>query len=145
MITYKQFLETTSFPSEEEFNNIIKELPSFDFADLQDSPVTFDPEYDDLTEWLLINGFLQSVNIYYYEDFDFNFDSKTITLRGGIENLETLNELNEKLISAGWTLTNYEEEKENLIELNSNRKKAIWWALHQDEVYLEDLEKLIQK
>ena len=140
MITYKQFLETTRFPSEEKFNNIIKELPSFD--ELNNS-ISFDPEYDDLEEWLFINGFLYSLNNYSDLD-DFNFDSKEVAI-SEIESLETLNELNEKLTSAGWTLVNYEEEKEELEELNEDRNKNLWWYKHRDEVSLEDLEKLIQK
>ena len=140
MITYKQFLETTRFPSEEKFNNIIKELPSFD--ELNNS-ISFDPEYDDLEEWLFINGFLYSLNNYSDLD-DFNFDSKEVAI-SEIESLETLNELNEKLTSAGWILVNYEEEKEELEELNEDRNKNLWWYKHRDEVSLEDLEKLIQK
>lgn len=139
MITYKQFLETIKFPSEEEFNNIIKELPSFD--ELNNS-ISFDPEYDDLEEWLFINGFLYSLNNYSDLD-DFNFDSKEVAI-SEIESLETLNELNEKLTSAGWTLVNYEEEKEELEELNEDRNKNLWWYKHRDEISLEDLEKLIK-
>ena len=141
MVTYKQFLETTKFPSEEKFNNIIKELPSFD--ELNPNSVEFDPEYDDLEEWLFINGFLYSLNYYNVLD-DFNFDSKEVII-SGIESLEVLNELNEKLTSAGWTLVNYEEEKEELEELNFNRDKDIWWFKHKDKVSLEDLNKLLQQ
>lgn len=140
MITYKQFLETTKFPSKEKFDNIIKELPSFD--ELNNS-ISFDPEYDDLEEWLFINGFLYSLNNYSDLD-DFNFDSKEVAI-SEIESLETLNELNEKLTSAGWTLVNYEEEKEELEELNEDRNKYLWWYKHKDEVSLEDLNKLLQK
>lgn len=140
MSTYKQFLKTTKFPSEEEFNETIEKLPPFD--NLDPNSFQFDPEYDNLEEWLFVHGFLYSLNI--YNDFDYlDVDLKEVSISN--LDLEQLNELNERLISAGWTLTNYEEEKENFEELNSNRKKAIWWALHQNEISLEDLEKLIQK
>jgi hypothetical protein len=140
MITYKQFLETTKFPSEEKFDKIIKKLPSFD--ELNPNSVQFDPEYDDLEEWLFTNGFLYSLNINNDLD-DFNFDSKEVIIEE-IESLEILNKLNEKLTSAGWTLSNYEEEKENLEELNEDRNKYLWWYKHRDEISLEDLEKLIK-
>lgn len=110
MITYNYFLEKLNFPSEEKFNEVIKNLPSFD--KLHDN-IEFDPIYDNLWERLFEYGFLNDYPYVYIESM--SYEEKRIKL-GDIETLEELEDINNKLTAAGWTLVNYDEEKKYLEE-----------------------------
>lgn len=104
MITYNYFLEKLQFPSQEEFEKIIKELP--DFSILYNK-FEFDPGYEDLSEKLFVDGFL-----YEYDNLltlcEFDFKNKTVEITG-FDDVKKLNELNSILKLAGWTLSNYDE------------------------------------
>ena len=105
MITYNDFLDRLHIPSEKEFNEIIKNLPPFDELDVD---FDYSPDYDDLYEKLFEYGFLSEYNCVYIGSM--NYENKRVEL-GDIETLEELEDINNKLTAAGWTLVNYDEEK----------------------------------
>ena len=111
MITFKQFLEISNFPSEEDFNETIKALPPFNEIDKDSVP--FDSSFDYLGEWLFVNGFLYSLDLTSCDFEYFSLEDKKVSVTG-INSLEDLNKLNKELTCAGWELENYEDEKSSL-------------------------------
>lgn len=106
MITYNDFLSKLNIPSEEEFNDIIRSLPPFDNLD---EDFEYDPRWDNLPEQLFYFGVLSPFPSCWVDKLD--FENKTVIVQD-IRNIEELNKINNLLTSSGWTLSNYEEDKE---------------------------------
>lgn len=104
MFTYKDLLSKLNIPSEEEFNDLIKNLPPFDNLD---EDFEYDFKYDDLAELLFSFGVLRFFPCWIKE---FDLENKTVEIQD-ISSLEELNKINDLLTSSGWTLSNYEEDK----------------------------------
>ena len=107
MITYNDFLSKINIPSEEEFNEIINNIPPFD--ELSDE-FEFNPEWDNLAKQLFNYGVLGDTFSHAYVDDDFDYENKSTYIQD-LEDLEELEKVNELLTSAGWTLENYEDDK----------------------------------
>lgn len=106
MITYNDFLNKLNIPSEEEFNEIIENIPPFE--KLSDD-FDFDSNWDNLVEQLFNYGVLGDEIPYAYAD-NIDYENKSVYIRD-LENLEELEKINKILIDAGWTLKNYEDDK----------------------------------
>ena len=119
MITYNDFLSKLNIPSEEEFNDIIRNLPPFDNLD---EDFEYDPRWDNLPEQLFCFGVLSPFPSCWVDELD--FENKTVIVQD-IRNIEELNKINDLLISSGWTLSNYEEDKaffvEDMIEIEKQQ------------------------
>ena len=126
MTKYQEFLNSAEIISEELFNNIINSLPECDITD-----VTFDAyNLDSLDEIsrCIIDSILNRWDYVYVDDLD--FENKTFSLND-VESLEDLEEI--KNFFSKWTITNYDELKETIIESEEESKK------------LDKIDELIQK
>ena len=146
MLTYKEFLTCIKhLPSEEEFNNKIKDLPE---------PITpveefdyFDLDYDCLEEWIIYEGIGNEFNNLFINSID--LDNKTIEIEYYDNTEDVLLKLNDYLGKFGWSILNFEDiknqikiDKEN--EKDSERKTYLLEEL-RDLVTIEQLENIVKE
>lgn len=146
MLTYKEFLTHIKYlPSEEEFNNKIKDLPE---------PITpieefdyFNPEYDCLEEWIIYEGIGNEFNNLFINNID--LDNKTIEIDYYDNTENVLLKLNDYLSKFGWSILDFEDiknqveiDKEN--EKDSERKTYLLEEL-RDLVTIEQLENIVKE
>ena len=104
---YHDFLKSINIPTEEEFNEIVKKLPSLENIDTD--AFSFIPEYDCRDEMLLSLfdiAFLLDLPRY-VEAIEVDYDNQTTSV-DGIDDQEMLDIVNVRLTDAGWKLTNYD-------------------------------------
>ena len=120
MVTYKELLEYYDIISEEQFNELIKSLPDFD---LKNHTIVVD--VDDLTsiqaitETILINCILEDFSFAYAEVK--SFENKELEI-WDVQSLEDLEEI--KNLLNKWTISNYDDIKQGLLEEEQNDKQA---------------------
>lgn len=117
MITYKEILEKSGIISEEEFNEMIKYIPE----DVNIAYLDIDCAIDLqalCTE--LLNTYLTRFMYCYAELKDFNSKELYIYDVNSINDLESINS---ELSNLGWTLVNYKEEKDALLEEQEREKE----------------------
>lgn len=107
MSKYSDFLKKLKLPSEEEFNKLIEQLPPYE--ELSED-FEFDPDWDDLNQKLFDWGVLGDKYRGCWTD-EVNLEEKKVVI-SDIDSFEDLNEINDMLKSAGWTLENYDEDLE---------------------------------
>ena len=143
MITYKDFLDKVNIPSEEEFNEIISNIPPFEELSAE---FEFDPQWDNLAEQLFNYGVLGDTFSHAYVD-SFDYDDKSTYIQD-LEDLEELNKVNEILTSAGWTLRNYEEDKkffeEELAKEENDAKKEELLNELRNSASIEQLKEFVK-
>jgi len=104
---YHDFLKSINIPTEEEFNEIVKKLPSLENIDTD--AFGYIPEYDCRDEMLLSLfdiAFLLDLPRY-VEAIEVDYDNQTASVEG-IDDQEMLDIVNVRLADAGWKLTNYD-------------------------------------
>lgn len=141
MITYKEFLDQIDIIPESEFNEIIESLPDCDINDID-----FDSYNDkrDIAD-AVINGILNNWNLAWTDSI--NVDNRSFE----VYDVECLSELEEmKETFSGWTISNYEEMKNALLEeeksdemYKERREKESLFNFIIDEISLDDLKKLV--
>ena len=143
MITYKEFLEEVNIISEEDFNEIVESLPDCDINDVEfDSNNCNDKQ--DIAD-AVINGILNNWNLAWTDSID--VDNRSFE----VYDVECLSELEEmKETFSRWTISNYEEMKNNLLEeeksdemYKERREKEGLFNSIIDEISLDDLKKLV--
>ena len=120
MVTYKEFLELYEIISEEQFNELIKSLPDFD---LENHTIVIDTDdltsIQTITEAILTNCILKDFNFVYAEVK--SFENKELEL-WDVQSLEDLEEI--KNLLNKWTISNYNDIKQELLEEEQNDKNA---------------------
>ena len=111
MTKYEQFLKTCNVMSEQEFNEVIDSLP---IKEIDPIPILYFEGLDDLSDQDELSRTIID-NILYDWHYVFcdtaNFNSKTFELED-VDSLEDLEEIKNKF--EGWTISNYDELKEDL-------------------------------
>ena len=148
MTKYQEFLKKIGIISEEEFNKVASSFPTIDIELLN----TYDYDLDELRFYnkiatMFIEVILQEYAYVYVEDID--FDSKEISL-GDIQSLEDLNNIQKEL--SNWTISNYEELKEDLLEAEQEDKNDKEYCSKINlinkvinNVPIEDLKEFVEK
>ena len=117
MTKYQEFLNSVGVIPEDLFNDIIDSLPNIDIADIDFSDLYELGSCDEISEYI-INYKLNDWNYCYSENT--NFENKTFELND-VELSEDLEEI--KNFFNKWTITNYDELKETIIESEEESKK----------------------
>jgi hypothetical protein len=117
MITYKEILEKSGIISEEEFNEMIKYIPKDVNINYLDIDCAIDLQAL-CTE--LINTYLTRF-MYCYADLE-DFNSKKLYIND-VYSINDLESINSELSNLGWTLVNYKEEKDALLEEQEREKE----------------------
>lgn len=114
---YNKILKTLYIPSESEFEELLTKLPpvgdNFNENGFEWAPYD---SLEDLANNILINTVLDKYHYIWLDKID--LDEKTVEIND-IEALEDLEEINKIFSDSGWTIINYEKEKEYL----ENEKK----------------------
>ena len=117
MTKYQEFLNSARIIPEDLFNEIVNSLPNIDITDIDFSDLYELGSCDEISEYI-INYKLNDWNYCYSENT--NFENKTFELND-VELLEDLEEI--KNFFNKWTITNYDELKETIIESEEESKK----------------------
>ena len=147
MFTYKEFFAHIEYlPSEEEFNNRIKDLPE---------PITpieefdyFNPDYDCLEEWIIYGGVGNEFkNDLFIDSID--LDDKTVEIEYYNNTKDALLKLKDYLDKFGWTILNF-EDIENQIKIEEENKKSSERKTYlleelRDLVTIEQLENIVKE
>lgn len=143
MITYSEFLEQIDIISEEDFNEIIESLPDCDINDVEFDSYNCNDERDIADA--VINGILNNWNLTWTDSI--NVDNRSFEVYD-VECLSDLEEIKETF--SGWTISNYEEMKNDLLEEEKSnetdkerREKESLFNSIIDEISLDDLKKLV--
>lgn len=143
MITYSEFLEQIDIISEEDFNEIIESLPDCDINDVAFDSYSRNDERD--IAYAVINGILNNWNFAWTDSID--VDNRSFEVYD-VECLSDLEEMKETF--SGWTISNYEEMKNDLLEEEKSnetdkerREKESLFNSIIDEISLDDLKKLV--
>lgn len=121
MVTYKELLKHYDIISEEQFNELIKSLPDFDLENHTITVIDIDDltSIQGLTESILTNCILSDFEFVYAEVI--SFENKELEL-WDVQSLEDLEEI--KNLLNKWTISNYDDIKQELLEEEQNDKKA---------------------
>lgn len=141
MNKYTDFLNKLNLPTKEEFNDFIDELPPYE--ELSDD-FEYNPYYDSLEVKIFDFGVLK--NFHGCRVYNIKIDEKVVYI-DGIDSLEQLNELQDILTAARWTLGNYEDELEywtQTDELISNSEKSLLLNELGKIVTTEQLKQIIE-
>lgn len=143
MITYSEFLEKVWIVSEDDFNSLIESLPDCDIED-----VDFDyDDYESITSiaFSIISSIISNKWDAHIDDI--NVEKRIIELNDA-DSIKDLDEIVEYF--SGWTISNYDEIKKNILECEEEEKVNIE---HQqkmnmlgsviDKISLEDIKKFI--
>lgn len=114
---YSDFLKKLKLPLEEEFNELIEQLPPYE--ELSDN-LEFNPEWDNLDETIFNYGVLGDKYFDCWANV-ISLEEKTVVIND-INSPEDLEEINNMLKAAGWTLENYEKDVEYWKEQASQEK-----------------------
>lgn len=142
MITYNEFLEQINIIPESEFNEIIESLPDCGIND-----VDFDlyncKDKRDIAD-TVINGILNNWNFVWTDTIDVDYHSFEVC---DVECLSDLEEIKETF--SKWTISNYEEIKNDLLEEKSGKiykerkeKESLFNSII-DKISLDNLKKLV--
>lgn len=113
---YNDFMQLQNLPSFEEFEKTCKSLPPFDHFNEDADP--FDVYYEQLDEYLIKYGVMADLDCIIS---GIDFQNKTIECTP--ENLEELDKIQTYLKSIGWSIEDYEDTKEFLIEEAADDEK----------------------
>lgn len=145
MTKYQQFLEKINIISEETFNEIVDEFPNVDIEELDFCYNDFDT-VDDVAR-AFIDVVLKEYNFVYTDEI--NFDTRTISFED-VDTLEDLELIKQRF--SNWTITNYGELKEELIQEEKEDLKAKKHSERMnliskviDKVPVEDLKEFCNK
>lgn len=109
MTKYEQFLEACNVMSEQEFNEVIDSLPVEEIDPIQCFEGLDDLSDQDELSRTIIDNILYDWHYVFCDTA--NFNSKTFELED-VDSLEDLEEIKNKF--KGWTISNYDELKEDL-------------------------------
>lgn len=138
-MTYEEFLKSANIISEEDFNNVIKELPDIEY-DVNNLIIgtLYDLNSSKDVALTIIEAMLYNWNYVYLDDI--NLECKTILI-SDVDSLNDLDDIKTKFYP--WTISNYEELKNNLTESETDSKKYFLLDKLRDLITVEELEKLI--
>lgn len=116
MTKYQEFLNGARIIPEDLFNDIINSLPNVEISHLNFEDL-YDLQSQDTISEFIISDILYKWNFAYAENA--NFENKTFELND-VEFLEDLEEI--KNTFSKWTISNYDELKEAIIEDNEEHE-----------------------
>lgn len=140
---YKQFLAAFGVISEEEFTKVINSLPDVNIDEVFSEQYSEYNNLDDIA-YNIIASILDNWNSVYPDNVDFN--NKIFELND-VNSVDDLEEIKDTF--KGWTISNYDELKEELLEEerceNNYTKKRNYCDLLFNNLTLEEIEKLLKQ
>lgn len=133
MITYKELLEKSGIISEKEFNDVIKIIPEFDCSNIELDSDEIDSKYNLCIA--LMGEFISSCTTYAWIN-DLSFDNLSLKV-WDIESYEELDNIESKLNSLGWKITNRDDIIEDLndnLENTDDDLKYDWSSSLRKEI-----------
>ena len=140
MTKYQEFLNKANIISEDSFNEIVDSLPEYDSSKVEfESLYMFDSQDEIASE--IIATILLNWSDVTCENVD--FERKTFDLVD-VTCLKDLREINATF--SKWTITNYDECKEECLCEESNKEKDVFIHNYDfSNVPLEDLKEFLEK